>query len=46
MTMGKGKSDPLIYTLEVAPHSVGQVTLDYLMLACSYGNVTHWVTMA
>ncbi len=33
------------YALTVEPHSVSQITLDYLLVACSYGNVQHWVVL-
>ena len=26
-------------------NSVVQVTLQYVLVACSYGNVTHWITL-
>ena len=29
----------------IPPHSVVQVTLQYVLVACSYGNVNHWITL-
>ena len=33
------------YTLTIPPHSVKQITLDYLLVACSYGSVMHAVQL-
>lgn len=33
------------YDLNVSAHSVTQITIQYVLVACSYGNVTHWVTL-
>ncbi len=33
------------YEVTVAAHSVKQITLDYLLVACSYGSVTHAVSI-
>ena len=33
------------YTVVIPPHSVKQITLDYLLLACSYGRVVHTATL-
>ncbi len=33
------------YKLTVPAHSVKQITLDYLLVACSYGSVRHFVTL-
>ena len=43
-SMGQAK---LYYSLDlvVPAHSVKQVTIQYVLVACSYGNVTHWVTL-
>ena len=40
--------DPITYAYEavVPPHSSLQVTLCYSLVACSYGSVTHWVTLS
>lgn len=38
-----GIDDRLIYNLTVEPHSVAQVYLEYVNLANSYGNVTHFI---
>jgi len=34
------------YDVVVPAHSVRQITLDYLLVACSYGSVTHAATIA
>lgn len=34
------------YSLFIPPHSVTQITLQYILVACSYGNVTHWVSLS
>lgn len=33
------------YSVTVPAHSIKQITLDYLLVACSYGCVTHWATL-
>ena len=33
------------YTLTIPSHSIKQITLDYLLVACSYGSVIHAVEM-
>ena len=33
------------YTLTIPPHSIEQITLDYLLVACSYGSVMHAVQL-
>jgi len=33
------------YTITVPAHSVKQVTFDYLLVACSYGSVKHWLNL-
>jgi hypothetical protein len=33
------------YEITIPPHSVKQITLDYLLVACSYGSVTHAVKL-
>lgn len=33
------------YEITVPPHSVKQITLDYLLVACSYGSVNHAVKL-
>ena len=38
---GDGFEDLFIYTVNVAPHSVLQFSVDYNLLANSYGNVVH-----
>ena len=38
-----GIDDALYYNLTVGPHSVAQIYLEYVNLANSYGNVTHFV---
>ena len=35
--------DRLIYNVTVEPHSVSQIYVEYVNLANSYGNVTHFV---
>ena len=37
----------LYYSFEMtaSAHSVSQITIQYVLVACSYGNVTHWVTL-
>ena len=32
-------------TIYVPAHSAVQVTLQYVLVACSYGNVTHWISL-
>ncbi|MBR5134493.1 MAG: hypothetical protein IKV35_02730, partial [Clostridia bacterium] len=34
------------YDVVVPAHSIKQITLDYLLVACSYGSVTHAATIA
>lgn len=34
-----------LYTVEVPPHSVKQVTVSYVLTGNSYGQVRHWVTL-
>ena len=34
-----------LYTLEVAPHSVEQITVSFLLMGNSYGYVTHWIAL-
>lgn len=34
-----------LYTVEVAPHSVTQVTVNYLLMGNSYGSVSNWVQL-
>ena len=38
-----GIKDALYYNLTVEPHSVAQIYLEYVSLANSYGNVTHFI---
>ncbi|MGN0171452.1 MAG: hypothetical protein ACI39E_01555 [Acutalibacteraceae bacterium] len=46
MTTGLvNKSSSFAYEIEVAPHSVEQITLDYVLVACSYGSVTHFASL-
>ena len=33
------------FELTASAHSVAQITIQYVLVACSYGNVTHWVTL-
>lgn len=33
------------YKVTVPAHSVKQITLDYLLVACSYGSVQHWAVL-
>ena len=33
------------FIFEIAPQSSLQLVLDYLLVACSYGNVTHEITL-
>ena len=33
------------YTVTVPAHTIKQLTLDYVLVACSYGSVTHWATL-
>ena len=33
------------FNFNVAAHNVVQITIQYVLVACSYGNVTHWVTL-
>ncbi len=35
-----------VYNVVVPAHSVKQITLDYLLVACSYGSVTHAATIS
>ena len=48
-TAGLGENSSVFsnytYTLTVPAHSVKQVTLDYLLVACSYGSVIHAVEL-
>ncbi len=47
-TTGLGESNVFsnyTYELTVPAHSIKQITLDYLLVACSYGSVTHAVTI-
>ena len=48
-TAGLGENSSVFsnyqYQLTVPAHSVKQVTLDYLLVACSYGSVIHAVEM-
>lgn len=48
-TAGLGENSSVFsnYTYEIVipAHSVKQITLDYLLVACSYGSVTHAVTI-
>ncbi len=34
------------YTVTVPAHSVKQITMDYLLVACSYGSVKHFATLS
>ena len=34
------------FDLTASAHSVTQITIQYVLVACSYGNVTHWVTLS
>ncbi len=34
-----------LYTLTLPPHSVTQITVNFVLMGNSYGNVTHWVTL-
>lgn len=44
--VGKYNSDyNYIYTVTVPAHSVKQITMDYLLMPMSYGNVNHLVTI-
>ncbi len=48
-TAGLGESNVFsnyTYDVVVPAHSIKQITLDYLLVACSYGSVTHAVTLA
>ena len=38
-----GIDDALYYNLTVGPHSVAQIYLEYVNMANSFGNVTHFV---
>ncbi len=47
-TAGLGESNVFsnyTYVVTVPAHSVKQITLDYLLVACSYGSVTHAATI-
>lgn len=33
------------FKIYIPAHSVTQITLQYILVACSYGNVTHWITL-
>ena len=48
-TAGLGESSGVFsnyqYEITVPPHSVKQITLDYLLVACSYGSVNHAVKL-
>ncbi|MBQ9414858.1 MAG: hypothetical protein IJU16_07020 [Clostridia bacterium] len=48
LTAGQPKDLTVSYTysITVPAHSVEQLTLDYVLVACSYGTVTHKVTIA
>ena len=37
----------LYYSLDItaSAHTVTQITVQYVLVACSYGNVTHWVSL-
>lgn len=35
----------LKYPIAVKANSTVQITLSYVLVACSYGNVTHWVDL-
>lgn len=39
--LGNVSGDTYVYTLTLPAHSVKQITLDYWLVACSYGSVTH-----
>ena len=43
-TMGQAKLN-YTKTLIVPANSTLQVTLQYVLVACSYGNVNHWITL-
>ena len=48
-TAGLGESNVFsnyTYDVVVPAHSIKQITLDYLLVACSYGSVTHAATIA
>lgn len=34
-----------LYTVAVPPHSVKQITVNFLLMGNSYGDVSHWVTL-
>ena len=44
-TMGQANLN-YSYSLFIPAHTVIQITLQYVLVACSYGNVTHWVTLS
>lgn len=45
-TTGLAESDTsFVYTVTVPAHSVKQITLDYVLVACSYGSVKHFATL-
>lgn len=44
-SVGLAEPNYVEYSFEVAPTSSLQIVLDYLLVACSYGNVTHEVTL-
>ena len=47
LTAGLNQPSPnYTYTVEVPAHSVKQVTLDYVLLACSYGSVVHAASLS
>ena len=35
-----------VYSITVPAHSVKQITMDYLLVACSYGSVKHFATLS
>lgn len=46
LTAGIGRTGPTyVYTVVIPPHSVKQITLDYVLLACSYGHVVHTASL-
>ncbi|MBO4452792.1 MAG: hypothetical protein J5793_02540, partial [Clostridia bacterium] len=46
LTAGQAESSVSYeYRVTVAPHSVTEITLDYVLVACSFGSVTHRVTL-
>ena len=47
LTAGLNQPSPnYTYTVDVPAHSVKQITLDYVLLACSYGSVVHGASLS